>query len=347
MQKFFKTMENPLFLFTLDSRLVVLIALFISPPKILGASEEFMKGVSIDGRLEVEAGYHKDYEDHSHSDIILATAYLGLSATMNEWSQARLAFLYEENVTDLQIDDAYIRLGNAFNFTLGQRYLPFGKFETNLISDPLTYDMSHTLRTIAQLGLEDQGISGSIYAYRGENINDKTIDHYGVHLGFINDHFDLGIDYLNDFGDAHGPFEVIKEGGNLVDDDVSGFSAYALVHFGSWSFISEYLGALATFHPDTLSFANQGAKPKAWNVEMGYHFDIAGKETTLAIAYQTSQDSLSLELPKKRYAGALSIEVLEHSYARLEYLREKDYPLEEGGTGQSSDTITFQLATEF
>ena len=348
MQKSLKKIATSFFLPIFCGTHIMSAILLAIPQEVLGISDEFIKGLSMDGLLEVEAGYHKDYGEHSQSDIILATAYLGISAKTSEWSQARLAFLYEQNATDLQIDDAYIRLGKSLSLTLGQRYLPFGKFESNLVSDPLTYDMSHTLRTIAQLEFENETLSGSIYAYRGGRTDEQhdTINHYGAHFSVVNDHFEWGIGYLNHFEDTHGPFEATQDI-NIGDETVSGLSTYVLAHFGHWNVIGEYLGALESFSPDILSFADRGAKPRTWNMEIGYQFDLLGKETVFAVAYQGSQDALPIELAQKRYGGAIAVEIFERTHLTLEYLREQDYSLEEGGTGKNSDTITLQCTLEF
>jgi len=328
------------------SRLITGILLFTASQ--MGTSEEVIKGISIDGLLEVEAGYHKDEEGHSSSDITLGKAYLGFSAHVSDWSQARLSFLYEPGTTDLQVDEAYIQLGQSAYFIMGQRYLPFGRFESNLVSDPLTYDMSHTLLPLAQLGFANQGMLGSIYVYGNNTTNEEndTLNRYGLQLGMVKDVFELGISYLSDFGQTEGPAKAI---GHLVDNhQVGGFSAYALTHLGPLNFIGEYLGAVERFQPNSLAFANQGAKPVAWNLETGYQFKIAGKETTLALAYQASQESLAIELPKRRYLGAISVELVdEHTALKLEYLYDQDYRVEEGGTGGDSETITLQLAIEF
>ena len=105
--------------------------------------------VELSGLVEVEvASWSVDdkgfFEDDDGSDISLATVEVGIDAQISEWSSAHVLLLYEEGEEDdhVIIDEGTITLGNMDKFPLylsaGKMYVPFGSFETNMISDPLT-----------------------------------------------------------------------------------------------------------------------------------------------------------------------------------------------------------------
>jgi hypothetical protein len=109
-------------------------------PKIRKRGEDvggrWFDDVTVSGLIEVEA-YTTDYEDLAdagaggdNSDIVLATAELGIDAQVNDWVNGNITFLYEEDDTDLEVDVAIITIANAdatpFYFAGGQMYVPFG-----------------------------------------------------------------------------------------------------------------------------------------------------------------------------------------------------------------------------
>ena len=96
----------------------------------------------IAGLIELEAAYQRPYAGPSASDLSLATLELGLQTQVSAWVEAGITLLYEEDATPLEVDIAYLSLGNPerspYSLSAGQVYLPFGAFETHMISDPLT-----------------------------------------------------------------------------------------------------------------------------------------------------------------------------------------------------------------
>ena len=128
---------------------------------------------------------------------------------------------------------------------------------------------------------------------------------------------------------------------------MAGISASAALTVGSITVLGEYLGAMDTFGPDYIEFGDYGAKPSAWMVEAAYGFELGGKEATLAASYQTTDEALALELPKKRVLVGLSAEVMDGLSLGFEWARDTDYGADEGGSGEDTDTFTVLLAAEF
>lgn len=332
------------------------------------SAPNWYRNIEIAGLIEVEAGYLSPYEGDSESDIVLATAELGIHSQVNDWIEAGISFLYEQNETDLEVDTAYLTLTNAdaspLFLTAGQVYVPFGVYETNLVSDPLTLDIGEARETALQLGFEQSGFSGSLYVFNGDNnIKGKDrIEGWGANLGFEQDSDDwawsMGAGYINDLGDSDSLHETINDtrvGAAELDPSLSidpnertaGWTLNAAASFGPFSLIGEYLSATDDFDPISLEFKGEGARPSAWNIEAGYSFSLMGRESVAAVAYQGTREALALELPKERWLLGWSIEIFDRTSLGLEWARDRDYNARDGGTGKSADTFTAQLAVEF
>lgn len=332
------------------------------------AAPAWYRNIEIAGLIEVEASYLSPYEGGSESDIVLATAELGIRSQVNDWVEAGISFLYEQDETDLEVDTAYLTFANAdvspLFLTAGQVYVPFGVYETNLVSDPLTLEIGEARETALQLGFEHSGFSGSVYVFNGDNkVKGKDrIESWGANLGFAQDSDDwawsVGAGYINDLGDSDSLHETINDirvGAAELDPSLSidptertaGWTLNAAASFGPFSLIGEYLSAADDFDPISLEFKGEGARPSAWNIEAGYSFTLLGRESVAAVAYQGTREALALELPKERWLLGWSIEIFDRTSLGLEWARDRDYNTRDGGTGKSGDTFTAQLAVEF
>ncbi|WP_242522981.1 LbtU family siderophore porin [Thiocystis minor] len=329
----------------------------------------------ISSLIEVEAYHASPYEGDNESDIVLATFELGIEAQINAWATATAALLYEQNETDLEVDVAYITIANEeaspFFLTAGQLYVPFGAFETNLVSDPLTLEIGEARETTVQVGFVAGDFLGSLYVFNGDRKIDgeNQIGSWGANLGYAHEGDDrawaFGAGYINDLGDSDtlqdatnanrvAALEALIEkgldtSGFSVDptERVGGWTINAAAAFGAFNLIGEYLSATDDFDRDTLGFEDAGAKPSAWNIEAGFTFPVMGRESVAAVAYQGTREALALELQKERWLLGWSIEIFDRTSLSFEWAHDIDYSESDGGTGESADTITAQLAVEF
>ncbi|MCD6534789.1 MAG: LbtU family siderophore porin [Deltaproteobacteria bacterium] len=312
--------------------------------------------VTISGLVEVEAGYSKDFDDNDASDITLATVELGIEIDLHKYVKASILFLWEEDDTEpVDLDEGYIYLGNTEHFPLylqvGKLYVSFGNFESNMISDPLTLELGETRESSAVLGLEFEGLYAGAYAFNGDidkRGDDDEIKCYGFNTGyaFENDTLglDIGMDWINSIADSDTLGDALP---GKIKSYVSGFTAHANFSWQGFNLIGEYLGATDDFKADELEFKGKGAQPEAWNIEVGYIFEIAGHETVIAMAYQGSDEALALELPEERFLGTVGIGLIDGLSLALEYAHDEDYDKKDGGTGDNADTVTLQMALEF
>ncbi|HIE02099.1 MAG TPA: LbtU family siderophore porin [Thiotrichaceae bacterium] len=343
----------------------------ISLSALLGANNmaiaeknDVLSSISISGVVQVESRFHQDYDDNDSSDFVVDEFALGIEAQADKFVKGQMGFLYEEGATDLEIDEAFITLGNftevPFYLAAGQLYVPFGRFESHMISDPLTLEIGEAREKAAQLGFEIEGLYGSVYIFNGmtQDDADDKIDHYGANLGFAQEteafSYDVGVSYISDLADSDGlsgALEGVAPAGDLSQladyDYVNGLGAHLLFNIGPVSVIGEYLTALDDFNAEHLAFKGKGAEPKAWNAELGYSFNIVGKETTFALGYQGTDEAVAIELPETRLLAGLSMGIYKNTTFSVEYAHDEDYDVSNGGSGEDAQSVIFQLAVEF
>ncbi len=324
-----------------------------------GRAHKINEFVTLFGLIEGEAVFGEDFEGNSFSEFNVATVELGFDVQMSEWAVGHILAKYEGgDDDDLFIDEANIWLGNyekhPLLLTAGKFYMPFGSYETNMIQDPLTLEIGETNDFGAAIGLEHSGFYGAAFGYNGlkETGSSGTISGFGLMAGYTYENEELtlktGISWVNNIADSAGISDALDEKGlDTVLDQVGGLSVNILAAYGSFSFLGEYTTSLDSFAPFEIGFDGGGAEPKAWNIEIGYTSEILRKETVFAIGYQGTDEAMELGLPESRFIGTASFVILNGTTVSFEYFHDEDYGLTDGGTDESADTFTTQLAYEF
>jgi uncharacterized coiled-coil protein SlyX len=332
--------------------------------------------IEMAGLIEVEAYYAEPFGGGDESDVVLATFELGVASQVNDWVEVAASLLYEEDATDLEVDLAYLTIANSERtpvfFTAGQFYVPFGAYETNLVSDPLTLEIGETRETAVALGFVHRGFSGSVYAFNGDNRidGDSRIGSWGANLAWGQERdaltWTVGAGYINDLGDSDTLQDSVADNrtawlegllgaGDPAADTFStdptgrtgGWTGNLAVIAGPFNVIGEYLTAADRFDPASLSYNGKGARPSAWNIEVGYGFEVLGREAVVAAAWQGSDEAVVLELPKQRWLVGVTVEIFASMALSLEYAHDTDYRTRDGGTGDTANAVVAQLAVEF
>lgn len=296
-------------------------ALVISGMLISGTAMADENQTEISGLIEVEAGFN-NADSGDTSDISLATVELGIDHAVNDKVDGHLLFLYEEgeNNDNIAVDEAIITLhmNDKVDVAAGRMYVPFGNYETMMVSDPLTLEIGETQEEAVQVAFANSGISGSAYIFKDDEDQSNKIDDFGMNLGYESDTFAAGISYITDVNDK-----------SDANNKASGFGIHALGSIGSATVIAEHIKVDTT---------TAGEEPKATNLEVG--FDIGG-DRTVALAVQNTDDAASLDIPEKSVGIAYSMPVYENAAFAAEYMKNDNYD------GTDGSVITLQLAYEF
>ncbi len=311
--------------------------------------------VSISGVIEVEANNtnkkRKSARDTEDSDITLATAEVDVNAKLNDYASGKIVLLWEEDETEpVDVDEGYIMLGNTDKFPLylkaGRMYVPFGNFETNFISDPLTLELGEIQESAVLAGFYYKGIDFSVYAFNPDideaGDNDDRIRSWGATLTLefgpyspgepgseahqeYNNHIlrilpegaslTMQFSYLNNIADTDDFKDYMSDNGwNKVKDYVSGFHAFLMAEFKGFNFISEYVTALSKFKKSDFGGIGRRFQPKTWNFELGYTFPYwKNKELTVAVKYEGSDEAAFIDpelFMEKQYGISFSFNLM-------------------------------------
>lgn len=308
-----------------------------------GGGADWPSRVTVGGVVEIEAAQAEDFAGNDTSDITVATVELAIAAQINDMVSAEVVLLHEEDDTNLEVDIATITIGNEdispFSLTAGQFFVPFGNFESHMISDPLTLEIGETRETAAMVSYNAAGVGVSGGVFKGTKDDDVEAGFLAAGYEWEGDDqaLSIGGSYLSDLRETDG-----VEGAAVLtnsNDSVDAFSAYAVYGTGAWSFVGEYLGASDNF--------NNGREPSAFNIEAGYSFELGGNEATVAVGYQETDEAQDLGLPEERFQAGLSVGIYDATTLSFEYQHNEDYDVNDGGTGNDGHTITTQLAVEF
>jgi hypothetical protein len=309
--------------------------------------------LTIGALVEVEA-FHTDNDGFSGddaSDLRVATVALSLGAQLGDWTQVLISSLYEQDDTPWEIDEAILSFGNPeqspLSLALGQMYVPFGSYQTQMVSDPFTLDLGETRETAALVGFEQDGLTASAWLFKGDL--DDDLDDFGLALGYSagdeEQGWGLGMSYAANLAESDGIGGALDEAGvGEPRDKIGALGLHGGFHGDSFRLIAEYLSALESFDPAELGWKGGGAEPAAWNLELGYGFEIAGLESTAAIGYQQTREALALGLPETRWSLALSVGLMEQVSLGLELAFDEDYGRGDGGSGDDATTFTALVA---
>ena len=311
-----------------------------------------VSNVQMHGVVEVEYGYSEDYAKVDSSDIVLATVELALETSVNDNVDIQVSLLHEEDDTPLEVDVGIINLhdeGSPLSVSLGQMYVPFGAFESNMVSDPLTLEIGEARESAILLNYESSGLSAGMFVFNGdieEGADEDKVTQFGLSLGYESDGFTAGVDYITAISDSDAIQDHLGAPTTVVNQ-VAGLSAHASFSMEAFSVIFEYVGAMDSFDVSEIAFNGQGAEPSAMNLEFSRSLSIAGRDGTIALAYQATDEALDLGLPETRVMIAYSTEIYASTSLGIEYFQDSDYSTTDGGTDETSTTFTVQLATGF
>jgi len=321
---------------------------------------EFLGSVKFGGLMEVEATNSSDFAGSDSSDIALAKVELYADAKPFEFVSTHLQLLYEDDGDEnIVLDEAFATLGDPDKFPLyvqgGKWPMPFGGlFETNMSTDPLTKDFGETREAAVLAGAAWKGFVAEGYVYNGDSrrlAGGESLDQFGANLGygseFADGGFNLGVGYINNIADSNGLTDTLGVAATGLADYVPGGEIHGFVTYGAFTVRGAYMKALDPFQPGELAFNGAGAQPAAWYAEFVFGTEFFGRSTIFAATVQGTEEALALGLPHSRYGVAATVEVMPKAWITAEYLRDTDYEIGDGGTGERGHTGTVKLAVEF
>ena len=319
------------------------------------ANQRLPSWLKFSGAIEVEAGYSSGYDNAKESDVDLTNVELRTDVPLTDYFSGYALMKWEEDGSEgVFIDEAGIVLGSVDEYgisvTAGKLYVPFGVFETGMISDPLTLELGETREGAVVVDFGAGGFYGATYTFNSEvsdDADDDMIDAFGVVAGYTYETEEISIDlsagWISNLTSSGGFSDYLDDAGiDLLDDYTAGATVSAIVSMADFTLIGEYLTAL-----DNDYLEAEDDEPATWNLELDYGFKISEHDATIAVSYQGSDEAALLGLPETRIGATFGFVITDGLGIALEYIHDEDYDTSDGGTDESADTVTCQLALEF
>ncbi len=323
------------------------------------ALEKFIEGVELSGTVEVEAVYEhskpKVGEKEEYSDLTVSSVELAVDAKITYQLRTHVLFDYEDGES-VEIDEAIIHFqaegvckpdlscNSPWYASMGKMDVPFGYYESHLLSDSLTQGLGEAKETAVIVGVYNDMLNFATGVFNGDIKEVESDDHIENFVGAFmftlpedvipNLTLMAGISYISNIADSDELTNFIEEEyeSNSIEDYVAGISSFLSVSLLEHYFIeAEYVGALEAFEED------RNFKPEAWNLEFAFRpIDVF----EIALRYGGSEESLNF-LPKTQIGISGVYEIFNNTSISLEYLYDKFENDDE------INTITAQFAVEF
>jgi hypothetical protein len=350
-----------------------------------GILGKILKRVRLHGTLEVEASYTAtDFRGHPidkslsgtentrDSDIVLATAELGIDIDFHKYARGHVLFLWEEDETEpVDLDEGTITLGGTEDFPFfliaGKFYVPFGNFNSHFITEPLTLELGETRESSVLIGFASDIIELNVGAFNGNVSQSRTHDKINSFYASANVtipsewlrgvELSGGVSYINNIADSDNLQDLVNPLlGGRIDDLEPGLGAWLSATYRMFTLELEYIGALGDFRAGELVFdgshLGKRSAPKAWNVELAVS---PMERLELAVRYGGSDEirggidpaiaaaGLPLEafIPKTQYGAVASYNIWGPITVSLEYLHNIFQNVDK------QHIITGQLAAKF
>lgn len=337
----------------------------------LSAGEDERAGgewLEIGGHVDLDWIHTRPEYQDGYTNIGLSEAGLSLAATITDWAAVEAGFLYEH--TDLGerqnvfgSEAAFLETATfhvsipegPWSLVAGRQFLPFGVFDTRMISEPLTLEVAETNEISISLGWNSGGLRAALFGF-GKNDGLESANGlagYGVAFSYSSEREEAGLALnlalTSDFSYSANMVGLLADttANKGPADRITGLSAHAALRYGVATLIAEYVGALESYATREMEFAGRGAQPASWLLEAAYDFDAGGRTATAAIGYQATRQALALELPARRLLAIVSVQLAEPFTLAVEWGRDSDYAAGKGGTGESASFVTVQFSWAF
>lgn len=337
--------------------------------------------VELSGQIQATVFGLRPFQDEHVSDIDVTDGELDTLVGFNSWVTGLMAFLYDNSPPNLGprvnnsrvfMDRGFLTIGNLTELpiygTLGQIYVPFGVYNTNMIDNPFTLDLARTKARSVVLGFDKtwcaHELNVSLFTFRGDTVTDpdtRTINNWGANAiyKYTQEAWNaaIGASYINNIADSLG-MQLSNAGasGFALSDFAEGFNGFGgtlpavgaevlehrvpavdvngMLGVGNFTLIAEGVKTTRAFSPADLTFNDDGARPGALNAELAYKIPWFIKPAVFAVGYEQTQDALALLLPRKRYLATLNFSLWRDTVESLEVRHDINYDEDDTATGQ-------------
>lgn len=316
--------------------------------------------IVLSGNVEAAGSFSDPYHGAKESDINLTGAELDTYMEITPWVNGFMTLQYDDTpVADgpgrvensrFFLGKGFITVGNLAKSSVygsvGQIYLPFGRYSHVTISAPLTEYVGRSKVRAALLGFHPNKPMApymEAFVFRGAtNVKNRfQADQGGADAGFAftsgsSVKGDFGVSVISNIADAQGMLDTGSgrsfSGFNSnnyqkLDHRVPAADLHGHLGVGPVTFAGDYIDTLRPFSKVDLSYRGRSAHISAGNLEMDLGFNnlFMRRPTTFALSYSGTRQASGLNLPKRRYMAAVQVAVVKDTLVTLGYRYDTAY----------------------
>ena len=331
--------------------------------------------IALSGVLEGIIDYKQEYNKKNKLDVDLYEAQLDFIGETGPWVTSAIIVTYDKDKPndDTRASNSKLRIARGFvtvgqlkksplYLTIGQIYAPFGRYSSNMATDPSTKLLGRFKDRMVILGYSKDSFNVQLYNFSGETkgVNNGSansfLGHTGFHMGnnYKIEKFKIDIEgsIIGNIAETDGMQKIFKNN-ESIHSRVWGIDGRAKVGYDPFAISAEYVGAARRFDSRDLMFNNAGAKPQALNVEGSIGFEIFDKPNNFSIGYGQTWQALALGLPKNTFFAEYDLAYFKCTLFAIEYRHDINYGWNDTATnvtsiyGKHKNTVTAKVYVYF
>ena len=350
--------------------------------------------IELSGVLRGDILYSENFNGSHDTDLDLEQAELDVFVEASRLISGFMSIAYDNGLpsydlsamnvgsgyNDVSWSNIYLKRGfitvgdlsqSPFYGSIGQMYVPFGKYSSWLVSSSLTKKLGKTSGRAIDVGYAKDGFVGTGFVMHGDSKkvnqsstseNEDNINAWGLN---IEKHLDLakdtkvtvGAGYTSNLADSEGVLSVLEyvtiagTGGQSglsynVTQYVPAYDFYAKLELPSdWIFSAEYIEATKDIIPTTFGGALNLGEPKALHVEIDKLAYLGPLPLAMGIGYGHTTDFQYF--PEDSYQFAVSTYIWKDTVQSLEYRHLSAYPGQESSAQFAENYFTAMFSMYF
>jgi hypothetical protein len=242
--------------------------------------------IRLAGAFEAETGYSYVYGRHAtgggSADSVLAEWHLDLDIFYEERWEAHATILWEEDDTEpIDLDEGWVRLvKSGFFIGAGKTYVPFGSFDSQFVSDPMTLEIGEMRETGLLLGYESDLLSFTFMTANGDLAKiARPQDRMELWAAALDikpaEEIDIRFSSISNIAEGDGILAGALSFDPFYTRRVGGFHSRAHIAVDGINFIAEMVVPYERFNVNDLDADGnaRGDRPYALNFETSYSFE--------------------------------------------------------------------------
>lgn len=311
----------------------------------LGIPTLHLPRVTFSGKLESQVAYESNAIGSKTANINFSGAELDIYIQGNSWTSGYMALDYDQDElvyeSHVFINHAFVIIGNLDRFpfyaSIGQIYVPFGRYSSLMITSPVTSELGRTRAQALTIGYQQtkkNSLHAEVYGYQELASNlarSNQNNQWGMDVGYefntgvrLRISGEVGMSFISNLSDSQKMQTTVFLHDETLHHTVQAIDFYGSLTIDPIVFITEYIGALRSFDITDVCCA-QDNRLTAFHTEVSYTFHTNSKSSSIGLGYDHTTQALALVLPQNRYSVFYNFNIWQNTNFTLEYRHDVNY----------------------